>query len=224
MTGLAGHRRTLSGLRVPEQSEAGFSGVVLAGGRSQRLGTDKAFLPLFDQPLIARVVYTLAGLSDDLIVVTNTPAPYAALGLPVRLVGDEQPGQGSLMGVYTGLRQARHPHALVVACDMPFLCLSLLRYMTTLMAGYDVVVPEVNGLLEPLHAIYGEGSLPPMARLLAGGERKIIRFFPEVRVRVVKESEIDRLDPDHLSFLNVNTRQDWDRIQQMLSTGNCFPR
>lgn len=209
---------------MPDQPAAGISGVVLAGGRSERFGTDKAFLPICDEPLVARVVRTLASLSDDLIVVTNTPAPYAALALPVRLVGDEQPGQGSLMGVYSGLRQARHTHALVVACDMPFLSQPLLRYMTALITCCDVVVPEVNGMLEPLHAIYGEGSLPPMARLLAGGERKIIRFFPEVRVRVVKECEIDRFDPDHLSFLNVNTREDWDRIQEMLSTGSCFPR
>lgn len=207
-----------------EQSAPGVSGVILAGGRSQRLGSDKAFLPLFDQPLVARVVYTLASLSDDLIVVTNTPAPYAALGLPVRLVGDEHPGQGSLMGVYTGLRQARHPHVLVVACDMPFLSQPLLRYMTTLMAGYDVVVPEVSGMLEPLHAIYGERCLPPMARLLASGERKIVRFYPEVGVRIVKESEIDQFDPNHLSFLNVNTRQDWERIQAMLSIGSSSPR
>jgi len=209
---------------MPEKSAAGVSGVVLAGGRSRRLGIDKAFLRLFDQPLVARVVNTLVSLSDDLIVVTNEPALYAELGLPVRLVGDERPGQGSLMGVYSGLRQARYSHAVVVACDMPFLSRSLLRYMTSLTADYDVIVPEVNGMPEPLHAIYGEASLRPMARLLADGERKIIRFFPEVRVRVVKESEIDQFDPDHLSFLNVNTRQDWDRIQQMVSTGSSFPR
>ena len=121
------------------------------------------------------------------------------------------------MGIYSGLRAARYPHALVVACDMPLLSLPLLRYMLPLANGSDVVIPRVAGLLEPLHAIYGKACLPAMGRLLDQGQRQIIAFFGQVRVRYVEEDEIARCDPHHLSFVNVNTPEDWERVQRLLA-------
>lgn len=183
--------------------------LVLAGGQSSRLGTDKSFLLIDNQPLVARTVHKLAALSDDLVVVTNDLERYRSLALPARLVPDEAPGMGSLMGIYSGLKVARHPRALVVGCDMPFLDLSLLRYMLSLAGGYDVVIPRLGELLEPLHAVYSNACLPAMDRLLGQGRRQIITFFHEVRVRYVERAEVDRFDPGHLSFINVNTPQDW---------------
>lgn len=191
--------------------------VILAGGQSRRLGRDKAFLMLDGQPLVVRTIDQLAALSDDLLVVTNEPAHFEPLEMPVRLVPDQRPGEGALMGVYSGLQAARHPHALVVACDMPLLSLPLLRYMLPLADGYDIVVPRVGGWLEPLHAIYGKACLPAMSRLLDHGQRQIIAFFDQVRVRYVEEDEVTRCDPHHLSFLNVNTPEDWQRVQKLLA-------
>jgi molybdopterin-guanine dinucleotide biosynthesis protein A len=191
--------------------------VVLAGGQSSRYGSDKAFLPLQGLPLVARTVHKLAPLSDDLIVVTNDPALYAPLALPVRLVPDDKPGQGALMGLFSGLKAARHAHALVVACDMPFLSLPLLRYLLSLAEGFDVVIPRVDGFLEPLHAVYGRSCLPLMARLLDQGQHQIRSFFHEVRVRIVEAEEVDAYDPYHFSFINVNTPADWERVQRLLA-------
>jgi molybdopterin-guanine dinucleotide biosynthesis protein A len=193
------------------------SAIVLAGGQSKRLGKDKALLEVQGQPLVSRTVQKLDALSDDLLVVTSDPARYVHLGLPARLISDERPGVGSLMGIYSGLQVARHTNALAVACDMPFLNLPLLRYMVPLADGHDVVIPRFGGFLEPLHAIYGKSCLPFMAGLLERGRRQIIAFFDQVRVRYVEESEIERFDPDHLSFVNVNTPGDWERVQALLS-------
>jgi molybdopterin-guanine dinucleotide biosynthesis protein A len=187
--------------------------VVLAGGRSERLGKNKALLVMDGQPLLARTVQRLAALSDDLIVVANDTPRIEGLDLPARLIPDEKPGIGSLMGIYSGLKVARHPHTLAVACDMPFLNLPLLHYMLPLAAGYDVVIPRIGPWLEPLHAVYSKACLPAMARLLEQGRRQIIAFFDQVQVRYVEESEIDRFDPKHLSFVNVNTPEDWQRVQ-----------
>ena len=206
------------------RSRPAASAVVLAGGKSARLGADKSLLVLSGQPLIARTVQQLEILSDDLIVVTNSPERFEPLGLAARLVGDERPGEGSLMGIYSGLKAARHPHALVVACDMPFLNPPLLRYMLSLAAGHDVVVPRVAGMLEPLHAVYSRNCLPWMARLLDEGKRKIVAFFPFVNIRYVEEGEIDKLDPLRLSFVNINTPQDWEEAQKLISTGNTSPQ
>jgi len=193
-----------------------ISAIVLAGGESRRLGQDKCMLPVEGQPLLARTLALLASLAGDLLVVSNDPYRAADLGRPVRLVPDQQPGVGALMGLYSGLKAARHDRAVAVACDMPFLNLPLLRYMISLAAGYDVVLPRLGDLAEPLHAVYGKGCLGPMERHLALGRRRIVAFFDEVRVCYVEQAEIDRFDPRHLSFLNVNTPQDWRRVQSVL--------
>ncbi len=200
------------------------SAVVLAGGKSSRLGADKSLLLLAGQPLIVRTIQQLAVLSDDLIVVTNTPERLEPLGMAVRLVTDERPGEGSLMGIYSGLKAARHPYALVVACDMPFLNPPLLHYMLSVAPDHDVVVPRLAGMLEPLHAVYSRTCLPWMARLLDEGRRKITAFFPYVNIRYVEEDEIERLDPLRLSFVNINTPQDWEEAQRLISTRNSSPQ
>ena len=202
------------------QPEFTISVIILAGGESRRLGRDKSLLELDGQPLIARTVHTLTALSDDLVVVTNNATRYQGLALPARYVPDEERGMGSLMGLYSGLKAIQHSHALAVACDMPFLNLPLLRYMLPLAQNYDVVIPKLGDFLEPLHALYGRACLPPMARLLAQGRRQILAFFPEVRTHYVAEAEIDRYDPLHLSFVNVNTPEEWARAQALLSGGS----
>ena len=209
---------------VSSLSWPAVSVVVLAGGKSSRLGADKALLLLDGQPLIARTVQQLSTLSDDLIVVTNTPKRFEPLGLAARLVTDERPDEGSLMGIYSGLKAARHRHALVVACDMPFLNPPLLRYMLSMTPGYDVVIPRLAGMLEPLHAVYGRTCLPWIVSLLNEGRRKIVAFLPYVKVRYVEEHEIDRFDPLHLSFVNINTPQDWEQVQGLISTRNNSPQ
>jgi molybdopterin-guanine dinucleotide biosynthesis protein A len=196
-----------------------ISVIVLAGGRSRRLGIDKSLLEIEGQPLIARTVHSLEPLSDDLIIVANEPARYRFLALVARFVPDEKRGMGSLMGIYSGLKAARYSHALVVACDMPFLNLPLLRFMVSVADGQDVVIPRLDELLEPLHSVYGRACLPFMAALLEQGRRKITAFFPEVRVRYVEEQEIDLFDPSHLSFVNVNTPEDWESVQKLLEAG-----
>ncbi|MEJ2211933.1 MAG: molybdenum cofactor guanylyltransferase, partial [Anaerolineae bacterium] len=157
----------------------------------------------------------LAAVSDDLIVVTNKPQDYEHLRLDARLVGDEQPGVGSLMGIYSGLKAARHGRALVVACDMPFLNLPLLRHLLAWDSTCDVVIPRLAQWPEPLHAVYSKTCLPAMEQILARGRRQIVAFFDRVRVCEVTTDEIDRFDPRHLSFVNVNTPEDWARVQAL---------
>ncbi len=187
--------------------------IVLAGGKGKRLGTDKAFLSIGGRVLIEGIVEKMAQIGDEVIIVTNSPQRYDHL--EARLVGDIAPGKGALGGIYSGLRAAHSDHSLVVACDMPFLDLRLLRYMILLSSGQDVVIPRVGGLTEPLHAIYSKQCLQPIERLLAAGGLKIIDFFPEVRVRYVEEHEIKLFDPQCLSFFNINTPADLEKARDL---------
>ena len=193
------------------------SGVILAGGQSRRLGTDKALLELDGESLLSRAVRRLAALSDDVIVVANHPEKYEPLGLAARFVPDEEPGAGALMGIYSGLKAASHGAAFAVACDMPFFSVPLLQHMLPNISRYDVVIPCVDSMLEPLHAIYSKQCLPFMAALLAQGRRQIVSFLDKVEVFYVEAPTVARFDPLHLAFLNVNTAEDWRLAQEMLA-------
>jgi molybdopterin-guanine dinucleotide biosynthesis protein A len=206
-----------------------LSGVVLSGGKSRRLGQDKALLRLWGPQgptLLEATVAHLAAVCDEVLVVSSGLDEPPS---PARHVMDRYPGGGSLGGIYTGLLEASHPFALVVACDMPFLQPALLRYMARRPRNYDVLIPRLRVpdgpesghdalqlQVEPLHAIYGRPCLEPMRKLLERGERRIIRFFPYVRVQYLTADEISRFDPDELAFRNINTPRDLTEVCEIL--------
>jgi len=180
------------------------------------MGTDKALLEIGGRPLIERIVRKLSLIGQEVIVVTNSPKNYAFLG--VRLVGDVFPGRGSLVGLYSGLKAARSDYSLVVACDMPFLNLDLLRYLAALAPYHDVVIPWLKKGLEPLHAVYSKACLGPIEALLRRNERKILEFFPQMRVRYVEEEVVRFFDPQLRSFVNINTPTELAWVRSIFSS------
>jgi molybdopterin-guanine dinucleotide biosynthesis protein A len=190
------------------------SAVVLAGGKSQRLGMDKSLLRFGDEWLLQRILSQLATLSADLLVVANDGEKLASLKVPV--IPDARPGMGPLGGIYSGLQSMHCERGLFVACDMPLLNLPLLQYMIQLSPAFDVVIPRVGDETEPLHAIYSKACLRPMADLLDRGQRRVIHFFDRVRVRYIEPKEIGLFDPEHLSFFNINTPADLLQAQELI--------
>ncbi len=190
-----------------------ISSVILAGGTSRRMGTSKALLKVGDRPIIERVIEKVSLVGKEIILVTNKPNEYAHLGHP--MVPDAYLGKGPLGGIYSGLKAASNPYALVVACDMPFLSTPLLRYMSLLSPGHDVVVPRLAQGIEPLHAIYSKTCLPAMETLLQQNHLRIISFYSQVRVRYVEQQEIEILDPQLFSLFNVNSLADLQRAREM---------
>jgi molybdopterin-guanine dinucleotide biosynthesis protein A len=191
-----------------------ISVVVLAGGKSRRLGTDKALLRLDGEWLLERILSKLAVLTDDLLVVANEEEKLAALHVPV--IPDARPGGGSLIGILSGLQAMRYPRGLFVGCDMPFLNLELLRYMILLSTGFDVVIPRIGEELEPLHAVYSKACVLPIGQSLDRGALRVIQFFGDVRVRYIDQQEIDTFDPQHRSFFNINTPDDLEVAARLL--------
>ena len=190
------------------------SAVVLAGGKSQRLGMDKSLLRFEGEWLLQRILSQLATLSSDVLVVADDGDKLASLKVPI--VPDARPSLGPLGGIYSGLQSMRCERGLFVACDMPLLNLRLLQYMIQLSPAFDVVIPRVGNETEPLHAIYSKVCLPPIADLLERGHRRVIRFFDRVHVRYIDPEEIGTFDPEHLSFFNINTPADLQRAQELI--------
>jgi len=193
-----------------------ISVIVLAGGASQRMGTNKALLLVNQgETLVGRVVRNLSTLSDDLILVSNSPELYA--GLPVQHTCDRYPGAGPLAGLHAGLLAARHEWAFVAACDMPLIDHRLVRYMLLVSASYQAVAPRVGQSIEPLHALYHRSCLPAIEARLERDQRRVISFYPDVRVRYVDQREVAIFDREGRSFANANTPEEWARLQGLIS-------
>lgn len=186
------------------------TGVVLAGGASRRMGRNKAFLELAGRPLIAHVLDRMGEVCEEVLIVANDVPRYADLG--VRVVPDVFPGVGVLGGLHAGLQAAGHDLILAVGCDMPFLNPALLRAFVAWAEGYDVAALRQDNQVETLHAVYRRSCLSPMEAAIRAGQKRIISFFPHVRVRYISPEEVLLLDPGLRSFRNVNTLEEWEAV------------
>lgn len=195
---------------------------VQAGGRSSRMGQDKALIPLGGVPLIEHVLRRAAGLAGEILITTNQPADLAYLG--VRLVLDREPGAGALPGLLTALEAARGETVLLLACDLPFVCRPLLEHLLSLAREAEVVVPQWNGNLEPLHAVYSRTCTNAVRAAVQAGQRRMTDILPRLTLRVVDQAAIAQFDPSGRSFFNINTPQDLARAEQVLAEQGDGPQ
>ena len=190
------------------------TGVVQAGGKSTRMGGEpKALLELGGRRIIERVLDVVGTVVDDVLIVTNTPALYAFLGVP--MVPDVYPDHGSLGGIFSGLTAAGGDAAFTVACDMPFLRVDVARLVIGRAGEADVVVPRVGDQLETLHALYAKSCLSHMEARLKAGRLKIVGFFGDVRVVEVAEADVARRAEPEVVFMNVNTPDELARARAL---------
>lgn len=196
--------------------------IVLAGGKSRRLGRYKALETLGGQSLIERVIDRLSPLGTEIIVVTAREDQALPLDLKVKRVSDVYPGKGALVGIYSGLKAASNFYSLVVACDMPFLNVALLRYLMGLSSGFDAVIPKLEGKLEPLHAVYSKDCLGPIEDMLGEDRLKVTDLPDRLGVRFVGDKEVETFDPEHLSFFNINCESDLERARVLLDKERAF--
>ncbi len=194
------------------------SGIILAGGKSVRLGYDKILERLGNTSLLEKVISRIEPLVGEIIVVVAEERIFPQLeGHPkIKKVSDIYPGRGSLGGLYTGLATSNSFYNLVLAADMPFLNQGLLRYLFEISDGFDFVLPRIGAFFEPLHAVYSKNCAPPAESLIKRGRRVIIDLFDYVKVRYVEAEEIDRYDPERLSFFNINTKEDLELARKIL--------
>lgn len=191
--------------------------IILAGGKSLRLGYDKFLETVGNKNLLQRVISCVSPLSGDIILVTARElTTLQSINYPkLRVVTDIYPGKGPLVGIYTGLVTSTLFYNLVVASDMPFLNQALLRYMIQLSTNFDIVMPRVGNLVEPLHAVYTKSCLAPIEQMIKQGKLRVDKLFSLVRVRYVEAEEIERFDPKHLSFFNINTKADMEKAREL---------
>jgi molybdopterin-guanine dinucleotide biosynthesis protein A len=193
--------------RVP-----GVAALVLAGGRSRRMGSNKALLVVDDRPVVERQVRLLETMFDEILLSTNDPEPFAFLG--VRSIPDRFPDCGPLAGIHAGLRAASASRVLAVACDVPFSSATLLRRLATFDPEADVVAARIRGEIEPLPGVYSRRCADAIEARLARGECKVGALFADVRVRELSEAEAAAFDPDLASFDDLDTPADVRRAKR----------
>jgi molybdenum cofactor guanylyltransferase len=199
-------------------SQSSQAAIILAGGQSRRLGRDKASEPLLGRPLLQWVLDRLQPLTAEIVIVgaEGQQLPPLESTMDPAVLEDMFPDSGPLGGIYTGLDAAHVNSALAVACDMPLLQTPLLAELLRLALEHEAVVPVQHGLPQPLCAAYSKSCLPAIRHQLVAGELKLTSFLDQVATHYVASDVWGKLDPEGLSFLNINTDEDLDRASRVM--------
>ena len=186
------------------------TGIILVGGKSRRMGVDKAFLKIDGIPLFERVLSVFRETFSRIILIGNRMERYSRYGLPIH--PDIYPGS-SLGGLYTGLAHAETAHIFVASCDLPFPSGAVARHLLSMKEGCDGVVPTGPDGCEPLFAVYSESCREPMRRFLERETFCILDLFPELNIRYVPVEQLSHLEGAERTFINVNTPEEFARAE-----------
>ena len=202
-----------------------ITGVILAGGHSRRMGQNKALMYLGTDTVIEHVIGQVLAVTNDLLLITNTPEPYTHLDLPMH--PDLVSNKGALGGIYTGLTYATNSSVLCVACDMPLLRPPLLHHLISSVGDHDAVVPYVKALncyptrtFQTLCAVYSKRCLRVIDQMFTEGELRVHALYERISVRAVAPAEWQQFDPEGVSFFNINTPTDFEKAKRMLNEGD----
>jgi len=191
----------------------GITGIILAGGKSSRMGNDKGLQELCGKPLISYAIQVLSGLCDSIVISSSSDA-YKSFGYKV--VPDQLPGIGPMGGIYSALKQSKTEKNLVLSCDLPFVTKELLSFILESSDGFDVAVPfEGNQHYEPLCGFYHISVLDIMGVYIQNGNYKLPDLFQEIRINKLNiNGELDFYQ-DKI-FLNINSKHDLAQAENLM--------
>ncbi len=189
-------------------------GIILSGGKSSRMGTNKALLKINQKPNIERIKYELEQVVDEIILVTNEPEEYRFLN--IKTVADDFPGRGPLAGIHAGLKATPYQANLVVACDMPFISAKLGRILLEQSKDFDAVIPIINGRQQMLFSVYQKGILPEIEKCIKGDNVAIKHVLDSFNVRYIEESELNEYSSGNLEliFFNMNYPDEYQHAKK----------
>ena len=196
--------------------------IVLCGGKERRFGANKALAMVAGEKVINRVIDRLEPLSDQILVVTSAEKTDLPVRGIARVLVDRYPGKGPLGGIYTGLLAAQSDLAIVLGCDMPFINNRLLERMLEVADSFDAVIPRLDGgMIEPLHAVYARRCAQDIKARLENDRLSITQLIRELNVRYLEKREYLPLDPQLLSFFNINYPEDLERANKLAAEADA---
>ncbi len=193
--------------------------IILAGGKSSRMGFDKQFLKLRDKYIINIIIEKLQEVFKEIIIVTGRPEAYAKYGF--KLVEDEVRNFGPLAGIHVGLKNSGSIYNYIIACDMPFINLKYLEYMMELIRQHegniDGVITRLGEWIEPFNAFYSRSLILKIEENMRKGKRQINTLLQNSNVHYISEAKAREFSPDWEMFTNVNTLKDYEGLMKQLS-------
>jgi molybdopterin-guanine dinucleotide biosynthesis protein A len=191
--------------------------IILAGGRSKRMGKNKALLRLPGNPslsFIEQLSSTLSSLCPEVLIVARDEADAANYVLPhVRVITDRVPDHGPLMGLYSGLNAIHAQRALIVAVDMPFVQPALIAFLLSQSSSDELLVPRIANIPQVLLAVYPRSILPAIESCLEQGRHDLRALLEVAPVHYIEEDQLRRVDPTLQSFININTPEELGEVR-----------
>ena len=195
-----------------------MTAAILSGGENTRIPVLKGFLEVGGRTILARSLEMLRRLFRDVVISTNMPERYFSFGVP--LIGDIRDERGPMTGILSLLAATGDESVFVVACDMPFIKEELIRYIIDCYDRHaagprgqaDAVIPVFRGRPEPLLGIYSRSAFTVLEEEVRKGKRGIQETIAKLNVLYIPDEEVSRIDPEGLSFVNINTLNDYERI------------
>jgi molybdenum cofactor guanylyltransferase len=185
--------------------------VILAGGKSQRMGFDKQFLEIDEKKLMKIIIDKLRKEFSEIIVVTNRPEEYTHLC--DKVLSDEIKGFGPLSGIHVGLKASSSKYAYFLACDMPNISLEYIKFMKDKISdeNYDVCVARYREWIEPFNAFYSKDIIPNIEQQFLNNQRSVFSFINKLKTLYISEDEAKKFSPNWEMFCNLNTREDLEK-------------
>jgi molybdopterin-guanine dinucleotide biosynthesis protein A len=197
------------------------TGVILAGGKSQRMGQNKALLRLGNETLIGHVIRCMQSITDELLLITNNPDEYTHLNITMQK--DIIQNAGALGGIHAGLSYASYETVICVGCDNPFLVPNLLSYLVSILGEYDAVMPYTDNedgqiTLQTLCAVYSKRCSPIIEQMLNEPDLRVHALQERANVLTLAPEIWKTFDSEGYSFFNVNTPEDFEKAQTIYDT------
>jgi molybdopterin-guanine dinucleotide biosynthesis protein A len=202
-------------------STSAAGAIVLVGGRSSRMGRPKAALDFGGVPLLTRIVIELKARFDELVIVAAPISEgHPRIEIPgLKIVHDESAFVGPLDALRRGLDALDHDVAFACSCDLPLLSSYVAAQLVAMLDDYDAVIPEVGGMLQPLHAVYRKRCARAIVSLEESGEKRLTASAGAINGRRVPEAELREIDPELRSFFNVNTPEEYQQALKLAGFG-----
>ena len=192
-------------------NEGKYSAIVLAGGRSSRMGKPKSELRFGSRTMLDRILTEMARVFEEVIVATAS----ARESERAKIIIDPEPYHGPVFAMERALGEVSFDRAFVCSCDVPFVNGDLALTLCGMLGDYDAVIPLVDGKLQTLHAVYRKECAKVLATMRGKDEHRLHEIVNFAKVKIIPEAEIRALDPDLTSFFNVNTPEDYQRALQL---------
>jgi molybdopterin-guanine dinucleotide biosynthesis protein A len=193
-----------------------YSAIILAGGQSSRMGRPKAELPFGEATMLDYVISEMMRVFDEIVVAVAKARRYAWETSGIRAILDDAPGRGPALALEGALREIEFDRAFVCSCDVPFVNGDLARKLCDMLGDDDALIPQVDGKLQMLHGVYRKNCAKVLATMRKAREDRLHAIVNFAKVRVVPKEEIRALDPELLSFFNVNTPEDYQRALKLM--------